>query len=952
MPQNNPNKVRILQWIETRWPLSAIVRWSTVEEIPGGPRFAYVLGSATLFLFVLQAITGVWEMLYYVPTVDHAYQSVMYLRLQVRMGWLIHGLHYWGANAFLVVMGVHAVRVFIWAAYKKPRELVWVAGVVLLLLAAAFIFTGAILPWDTLGYWAGEVGTSMAATVPFVGNFMELLIRGGVSMGQMTLSRAFFVHIAVLPVLTIIFIAVHLVAFRQFGSVGPWNPARRKKNGWFWPDQVYLDLLMICLITLALIYLCVYIPAPITGPADPLDSSYTPKPEWNFIFLYEALKVFKGPLERIGVAGLPLVLILLLFSAPFIDRKEERDPLKRPVAMLIGLIFVVGILALTLIGLFQKPEGPALPAPGPKTHALKPGGFSLVPSLYAEPAPEPSSFSTRLLFAAASPNAGASPVPIADTAGAAASPAKSTKRGELLFSTARCISCHMIGGLGNKSIGPDLSSEVKLQRSRDWLLEQIQTPTKHNPRTVMPSTKWLTSAEYDALVDFLLRPSPALARAPAATTKQAIEWEARLFPGRKKNPIASDAMSIESGRMVFKGECFSCHGPLGKGNGPASLALPVKVADLTAPIMGSFSDGALFEIISQGRGAMPAFDGLLTDTLRWNEINYLRTLAPKLASPTTPKAIAPLSAIAPAAPTPSPARAIRAPAHAARAFTGLPANLKEGATLFTTSNCIKCHMIRGVGGNVGPKLDYEARLGHSPQWIKARVHDPASFNPKTLMPAVGYLTEKELNTLVDFILNPLTTEAAVKVPGRPAAAAPVSSVITNPQPSVAPPSQGAAVVMVGDGGHGKILYDGSCQSCHGKNAKGGLANPGSTAGKVPPLVPIALRLFNRDPLLFAENIDRFVQLGSIPAGPAPMLRMPAFGATRALTQEQLANIEAYVLMSNGVDRAKILEAGILPRTFAKWTTALFGLAFLLVGMAWIKNRKPGSADTTRYKDKP
>jgi mono/diheme cytochrome c family protein len=218
------------------------------------------------------------------------------------------------------------------------------------------------------------------------------------------------------------------------------------------------------------------------------------------------------------------------------------------------------------------------------------------------------------------------------------------------------------------------------------------------------------------------------------------------------------------------------------------------------------------------------------------------------------------------------------------------------------------------------------------------------------MPAVGYLTERQLNTLIDFILNPLTTEMAVKVSGQPSAAAPVFSVITNPQPSVAPPSQGAAVVMVGDGGHGKILFDGSCQSCHGKNAKGGLANPGSTAGKVPPLVPIALRLFNRDPLLFAENIDRFVQLGSIPAGPAPMLRMPAFGATRALTQEQLANIEAYVLTANGVDRAKILEAGILPRTFAKWTTALFGLAFLLVGMAWIKNRKPGSADTTRHED--
>jgi quinol-cytochrome oxidoreductase complex cytochrome b subunit len=117
-------------------------------------------------LFAVLVVTGVWQLLYYVPTVDHAYDSVMYLRLQVPLGWLVHGLHYWAAQAFIVVMGLHMARVFIWAAYKKPRELTWVLGVVLLLLGASFIFTGAILPWDTMGYWAGEVGTSMAGTVP------------------------------------------------------------------------------------------------------------------------------------------------------------------------------------------------------------------------------------------------------------------------------------------------------------------------------------------------------------------------------------------------------------------------------------------------------------------------------------------------------------------------------------------------------------------------------------------------------------------------------------------------------------------------------------------------------------------------------------------------------------------------------------------------------------------
>ena len=218
------------QWVEKRWPVAPVIRWGSVDEIPGGTKFAYVLGSATLALFAVLVITGVWQLLYYAPTLDHAYDSVMFLRLQVPLGWLIHGLHYSAAQAFIVVMGLHVVRVFIWAAYKKPRELTWLLGVVLLLLAAAFIFTGAILPWDTLGYWAGEVGTSMAGTVPLIGNFLKLLMRGGDTMGQMTLSRAFAVHVAILPALTAFFIIAHIVAFRQFGSVGPWKPKKAERT--------------------------------------------------------------------------------------------------------------------------------------------------------------------------------------------------------------------------------------------------------------------------------------------------------------------------------------------------------------------------------------------------------------------------------------------------------------------------------------------------------------------------------------------------------------------------------------------------------------------------------------------------------------------------------------------------------------------------------------------------
>ncbi len=375
------------QWVEKRWPVAPVIRWGSVDEIPGGTRFAYVLGSATLALFVVLVITGVWQLLYYVPTVDHAYDSVMFLRLQVPLGWLIHGLHYWAAQAFIVVMGLHVVRVFIWAAYKKPRELTWLLGVVLLLLGAAFIFTGAILPWDTLGYWAGEVGTSMAGTVPLVGNFLKLLMRGGDTMGQMTLSRAFVVHIAILPALTVFFIVAHIVAFRQFGSVGPWKPKKVEKSGSFWPDQTFKDLLVVALILLGLICLAAFVRAPITGPADPLDNSYSPKPEWNFLFLYEALKAFKGSWEWIGTVVIPTLLVLLLFAVPFIDRNEKKNPFQRPIAMLSGFMFVAVILVMTFIGYYSGSSGNA-PAASASTNQTAAASASVATP--ATPAAAPS----------------------------------------------------------------------------------------------------------------------------------------------------------------------------------------------------------------------------------------------------------------------------------------------------------------------------------------------------------------------------------------------------------------------------------------------------------------------------------------------------------------------------------------------------------------------------------
>ena len=151
---------RILSWINERWPLSPFIRLALEEEMSGGAGYAYVFGSAALIIFLLQVVTGIWQLFYYVPTLAQGYNSLNYLRTEVPFGWLVHGLHYWGANAMVVLVLLHISQVFIWGAYKKPHELQWVTGVFLFLLTMAMSLTGGALPWDKRSYWLVEVASS------------------------------------------------------------------------------------------------------------------------------------------------------------------------------------------------------------------------------------------------------------------------------------------------------------------------------------------------------------------------------------------------------------------------------------------------------------------------------------------------------------------------------------------------------------------------------------------------------------------------------------------------------------------------------------------------------------------------------------------------------------------------------------------------------------------------
>jgi len=214
---------KVLNWVDERIEIRSI--WDALFErhIPVGVNWWYTLGSATLFVFILQAVTGMFLAMYYSPSPDHAYDSIQFIMNEVMFGRVIRGLHHWGASAMVCLVTAHMLRVFIMGAYKYPREMTWVAGVVLLLLTLGFGFTGYLLPWDEKAYWATTVGTNMAGTVPYVGDFLFKVTRGGAELGAVTLTRFYAIHMLILPATTLIVVAVHLFMVIKQGISAPPN---------------------------------------------------------------------------------------------------------------------------------------------------------------------------------------------------------------------------------------------------------------------------------------------------------------------------------------------------------------------------------------------------------------------------------------------------------------------------------------------------------------------------------------------------------------------------------------------------------------------------------------------------------------------------------------------------------------------------------------------------------
>src|SRR6266478_8674763 len=344
-----PRESGIWGWLNRRTGVDDLLRGALDEPIPGGARFAYVFGSGLLFIFISQVITGVFLALYYVPSADHAHTTVAYITKAVTAGSFLRTLHAYGASAMVVVLFLHLSQTYIYGSYKGRRELLWLSGCALFGLVLAMAFTGYLLPWDQRAYFATAVGTNAVSEIPWIGESIKRLMRGGTEMGTLTISRFFVAHVFLIPAFIFALVASHIFLFRKAGAAGPvdedpYQPTRKAEL--FYPRQVIMDLSMTALLIVGLGLLSFMIPVPLGPAANPPDAQYVPRPEWYYLPILQWLKYWHGSAAIVGVLLIPVLLVLALLALPFLDRSVERRPWKRPAAMAAYVFLVFMLLGL------------------------------------------------------------------------------------------------------------------------------------------------------------------------------------------------------------------------------------------------------------------------------------------------------------------------------------------------------------------------------------------------------------------------------------------------------------------------------------------------------------------------------------------------------------------------------------------------------------------------------
>ncbi|MCF6159573.1 MAG: c-type cytochrome [wastewater metagenome] len=498
------NKIR--EWIEDRTGLSNLLKTALDEPVHGGAKWSYVFGSALVFLFALQAITGIVMASFYSPSSTSAWGSVHYLQEKTSFGWFVRGLHHYGSSAMIIVAIVHMFQVFIFGAYKKPRELNWISGVILLLFLMGFGLTGYLLPWDQKGYWATQVATNIIGTIPVIGDYIKVLHQGGSDYGNFTLTRFYALHVFILPISLLFFLAIHIALFRKHGVTPYWKMKEeviKNRVDPFWPDQVFKDIVFAMGIYVVLAGWVFWNKgAELFAPADPA-SNFLARPEWYFLFLFQLLKYCQGKFLIVGTVIIPALAMVFLFALPFIDRNESRYPSKR--MPFFGAIFsgLAGAVALTVIAMVHD------------SHDIH--------IIHQQEESEIQSARAMKLAASGIPPAGGAAIFLNDP----------VYLGEKIYKD-NCIGCHMVRGQGGDT-GPDFTDFG----SREWVAGLLKNPKDakyFKESSAMPPTQLPDESLLD-MAEFLLSQSGDLLNKNAESTERGKE-------------------------LVLKGNCAICH-PIG-----------------------------------------------------------------------------------------------------------------------------------------------------------------------------------------------------------------------------------------------------------------------------------------------------------------------------------------------------------------------------------------------------
>jgi len=353
-------------WIEERTPLGQLREVIEHKTVPVH-RFSvlYFFGGMTLFLFGVQVVTGALLLLYYRPSASEAYESVGFIMTRVPFGWLIRSVHAWSANLMIGAAFAHLVSIVYLHAYRKPRELTWITGIVIFLITFAFGFSGYLLPWNELAFFATRVGTDMTAVVPVIGDHLLRFMRGGPYVTGATLTRFFGVHVAILPAITTALLVAHLVLVQYHGmSVPPSVEAEEKKTGRpvrqmpCVPHFALRDLFGWTVALALLAGLAAFLPWELGHKADifaPAPAGI--RPEWYFLWMFQALKY--APATIFGVSGELLVLVpvslgaAVLIALPFIDPGTVRS---RRIVKTLATLALIFMVAMTMLALLAKPS--------------------------------------------------------------------------------------------------------------------------------------------------------------------------------------------------------------------------------------------------------------------------------------------------------------------------------------------------------------------------------------------------------------------------------------------------------------------------------------------------------------------------------------------------------------------------------------------------------------------